>query len=176
MRINYSFPRDYSSALTSKNTGALKKLIRRALRTKPPEGYFAGHKGGKPSTPYEVLNSAVWRTFEAGQVEHGRLFLAAGLPVDLLMRDVHGIAPRVPWTPLDVTIMPLDGDERGKLQLTKMLLAAGANPQRNIWNDGGPVTTPASYVQTLEVARAFWEFGVPVEAFRSLPQEVWARI
>lgn len=176
MKNTYPFHRDYVRALTSGNIPALRKLIRRALGAKPQKEFFTGDKNRGPLTHYEELITAVWRTFEVGHVEHGRLFLAAGLPVDLLMRDVDGIAPRVPWTPLDVTTMPLDGDESGKLQLAKMLLAAGADPKRDIWNDGGPVTTPASYVRTLEMARVFWEFGVPAEAFVSLHPHLRARL
>lgn len=176
MKNDYPFHIDYARALTSGDIPALRKLIRRALRAKPQKEFFTGDKNRGALTPYEELITAVWRTFEAGHVEHGRLFLAAGLPVDILMRDVDGVAPRVPWTPLDVTIMPLDGDDKGKLQLLRMLLAAGANPKRDIWDDGGPLTTVASYVQSLEAAQIFREYGVPAEAFVSLPPHLRARL
>ena len=78
---NYPFHTAYVRALTSGNIPALRKLIRRALRAKPQKEFFTGDKTGKPMTHFEELATAVWRTFEAGHVEHGRLFLAAGLPV-----------------------------------------------------------------------------------------------
>lgn len=57
-----------------------------------------------------------------------------------------------------------------------MLLAAGANPQRNIWGADFPEASTPSYVRTIEAARALWEYGVPAEAFVSLPPHVRARL
>ena len=173
---NYPFHTAYVRALTSGNIPALRKLIRRALRAKPQKEFFTGDKTGKPMTHFEELATAVWRTFEAGHVEHGRLFLAAGLPVDTLLPDVDGITMDILWTPLDVTLFPGDGDRGGKLQLTKMLLAAGANPQRQIWGPALPEHSTPSYVRTLGAARAFWEYGVPAEAFISLHPHLHARL
>lgn len=169
MANDYSFHRDYVLALTTGNIPALRKLIRRALRAKPQKEFFTGDGTRKGLTRFEELATAVWRTFEAGRVEHGRLFLAAGLPVDIQLPDVDGISWDTLWTPLDVTLFASDGEEGGKLQLTKMLLAAGANPQRQFCRlDGQECQTPA-LVRTIAAARALWEFGVPPEDFVGLP-------
>ncbi len=176
MKNNYPFHIEYTRALTSENVSALRKLIGRALRAKPQKEFFTGDKTGKPLTHYEELATAVWRTFEAGHVEHGRLFLDAGLPVDILMPDVDGISWDTLWTPLDVTLFAGDGDEGGKLQLTKMLLAAGADTQRQFCSlDGQEYQTPA-LVRTIAAARALWEFGVPPEDFVLLPPHLLARL
>jgi hypothetical protein len=176
MKNDYPFHIDYARALTSGDIPALRKLIRRALSAKPQKEFFIGDKTGRPLTHYEELATAVWRTFEAGQVEHGLRFLAAGLPVDILLPDVDGITMDILWTPLDVTLFPSDGDQGGKLQLTRMLLAAGANPQRQVWGPAMPEHSTPSYVRTLGAARAFWEFGVSPEAFVSLNPHLRARL
>lgn len=172
----YPFHRDYVRALTTGNIHAIRKLIRRALRAKPQQEFFTGDGTRMGLTRFEELATAVWRTFEAGHVEHGRLFLVAGLPVDILMPDVDGISWDTLWTPLDVTLFAGDGDEGGKLQLTKMLLAAGANTQRQFCSlDGQEYQTPA-LVRTIAAARALWEFGVPPEDFVLLPEHLRARL
>ena len=176
MKNDYPFHIEYAHALRSKNVRALRKLIRRALRAKPQQEFFIGDKTGKPLKPFEELATAVWRTFEAGQVEHGRLFLDAGLPVDILLPDVEGITSEVFWTPLDITIMTGDDAGGGKLKLTQMLLAAGANPKRQIWGDGLSEQSTPFYVRTLGAARVFWEYGVPAEAFVCLHPRLRARL
>lgn len=166
MKNTYPFHCDYVRALTTGNIPALRKLIRRALRAKPQKEFFTGDKTGKPLTHFEELVTSVWRTFEVGQVEHGRLFLAAGLPVDILMPDVDGVTFDIYWTPLVITLFLGGGDAGGKLRLTQMLLAAGADPQRKMWGIDVPEHSTASYVRTLGAARAFWEFGVPPRGIR----------
>ncbi len=176
MKNIYPFHIDYARALTSGDIPALRKLIRRALRAKPQMEFFTGDGTRKGLTRFEELATAVWRTFDAGHFEHARLFLAAGLPVDILMPDVDGISWDTLWTPLDVTLFAGDGDEGGKLQLTKMLLAVGANTQRQFCSlDGQEYQTPA-LVRTIAAARALWEYGVPTQAFVKLPSHVIARI
>lgn len=176
MTNDYPFHLVYRRALTSGNTGALRKLILRALRAKPQKKFFTGDGTTKGLTRLEELATAVWRTFESGHVEHGRLFLDAGLPVDILLPDVEGMTPGIFWTPLDLALSPGDGDQGRRLQLIQILLAAGANPLRQIWGPEFPRTTTASHVRTLGVARAFWEYGAPAEAFVSLPPHVLARL
>lgn len=176
MKNDYPFHIEYTRALTSGNVSALRKLIRRALRAKPQEIFFTGDETGEPLTPFEELATAVWRTFEEGHVEHGRLFLKAGLPVDILLPDVEGITSQVFWTPLDITIMTGDDSGGGKLKLTQMLLAAGANPRRKIWRDGLSEQSTPFYVRTLGAARAFWEYGAPAEAFVCLHPRLRARL
>lgn len=176
MTNDYLFHIDYARALTSGDIPALRKLIRRALRAKLQKEFFTADKKGKPLTPFEELATAVWRTSDAGHVQHGRLFLKAGLPVDILLPDVDGATSGIMWTPLDVALSPGDGDQGPRLQVIQMLLAAGANPRRQIWGPEYPKTITASHVRTLGVARAFWEFGVPAEAFVSLPPHVLARL
>ena len=176
MHTTYPFHRDYVRELKTGNLPALRKLIRRALRAKPQKEFFTGDKTGEPLTRFEALATAVWRTFESGQVEHGRLFLAAGLPVDILLPHVDGITFGVFWTPLDVTLSPVEGEESGCLELTRMLLAAGANPRREIWGGGSLISQTPAYVRTLPVARAFWEYGVPPEAFVRLASHLRRRL
>lgn len=176
MNSTYPFHRDYVRALTTGDIPALRKLIRRVLRARPQTEFFTGDKTGKPLTHFEELATAVWRTFESGHVEHGRLFLNAGLPVDILLPHVDGITFGALWTPLDVTLSPVKGHERGCLQLTQMLLAAGANPRRNIWGEDCALSKTPAYVRSLPVARAFWEYGVPPAAFVQLPAHLRARL
>jgi hypothetical protein len=176
MKNDYPFHINYTRALTSGNVSALRKLIRHALNAKPQKIFFTGDETGEPLTRFEELTTAVWRTFEGGQVAHGSLFLNAGLPVDILLPDVEGITTQVFWTPLDITIMMCDDANGGQLKLTQMLLAAGANPKRQIWNDGLSDQSTPFYVRTLAVARAFWEYGVPAEAFVCLPPHLRARL
>lgn len=176
MTNDYDFHPDYVRALTSGNAAALRKLIRRALRAKPQREFFTGDGTTKGLTHFEELATAVWRTFEAGHVEHGRLFLDAGLPVDIPLPDVEGVTFDIYWTPLIITLFLDAGDTGGKLRLTQMLLAAGADPQRKMSGVDVHEHSTASYVRTLGAARAFWEFGVPAEAFIRLHPHLRARL
>lgn len=176
MTSDYDFHPDYVRALTSGNTTALRKLIRRALRAKPQKEFFTGDGTRKGLTRFEELVTAVWRTFEAGHVEHGRLFLDAGLPVDILLPDVDGVTFDISWTPLVITLFLGGGDSRGKVRLTQMLLAAGADPKRTMSGVDVPEHSTASYVRTIEAARAFWEYGVQPEEFVRLDPHLRARL
>ena len=176
MKNVYPFHSEYARAITSGNVSALQKLINRALRAKPQKEFFTGDKTGKPLTHFENLVTAVWRTFDSGHIDHVRLFLAAGLPADILLPGIDGASEEVMWTPLDVALTPGDGDQEEQFLVIQALLAAGANPQRKIWGPDYPKTITASQVRTLGAARLFWEFGVPVEAFVSLHPHLRARL
>jgi len=164
MTNDYPFHRDYVRALKSGNVPALKELIQGALRAKPQERCFVEDD----LTPFEELVTAVWRTFECCHTEHGRLFLKAGLPPNLLLPDVEGLS-KIYFTPLEVAVFgSAEFDLPGRARLVEALLAAGADPKRRMWPHMRRLGTIAGHVTAMDVAQVFRRWGVSDKAFVKL--------
>jgi hypothetical protein len=97
--------------------------------------------------------------------------------VDILLPDVEGLTQDVLFTLLKVTVFgSADNDRGGQAKLIELLLAAGANPKRQIWPGRDPKSVITEYVRTVDVARVFRAHGVPASAFRTLPRHPRARL